>query len=176
MLSADLNRLICGLSPAARNLIAVLVLAPTTSCWLGDSVLGPDARVVQLTIVPAFSTQGLGAPSAVESLGFIVRRLNGPIVVADTVAVDIESGRVEYSVDITYTPPAETFTIELVLLDSNGDVAEQYRLANRLPSHFFIDEEGVLRALRIGIITEDEMRQQLEELGLTTAAELLNAQ
>ena len=63
-----------------------------------------------------------------------------------------------------------------LLLDSSGEVAEQYRLANRLPSHFFIDEEGVLRALRIGIITEDEMRQQLEELGLTTAAELLNAQ
>ncbi len=62
-----------------------------------------------------------------------------------------------------------------ILLDSNGEVADQYRLANRLPSHFFIDEEGVLRALRIGIITEDEMRQQLEELGLTTAAELLNA-
>ena len=63
-----------------------------------------------------------------------------------------------------------------ILLDSNGEVADQYRFANRLPSHFFIDEEGVLRALRIGIITEDEMRQQLEELGLTTAAELLNAQ
>ena len=62
-----------------------------------------------------------------------------------------------------------------ILLDSNGDVADRYRLGNRLPSHFFIDEEGVLRALRIGIITEDEMRQQLEELGLTTAAELLNA-
>ncbi len=62
-----------------------------------------------------------------------------------------------------------------ILLDSSGEVAEQYRVGNRLPSHFFIDEEGVLRALRIGIITEDEMRQQLEELGLTTAAELLNA-
>ena len=53
-----------------------------------------------------------------------------------------------------------------ILLDSNGDVADRYRLGNRLPSHFFIDEEGVLRAQRIGIITEDEMRQQLEELGL----------
>ncbi len=63
-----------------------------------------------------------------------------------------------------------------ILLDSNGDVADQYRLGNRLPSHFFIDEEGVLRALRIGIITEDEMREQLAELGLTTAGELLNAE
>ena len=127
MLSTRSNRLICSVSPAARGLIAILVLSPTTSCWLGDSVLGPDARVTQLTIVPAFSTQGLGAPSAVGplaevgSLGFIVRRTDGSIVVADTVAVDIESGRVEYDIEVTYDPPAETFTVELVLLDSAGD-------------------------------------------------------
>ena len=71
----------------------------------------------------------------------------------------------------------EELELELpILLDSNGDVADQYRLGNRLPSHFFIDEEGVLRAQRIGIITEDEMREQLAELGLTTAGELLNAE
>ena len=127
MLSTKSNRLICGVSPAARGLIAVLVLAPTTSCWLGDSALGPEGRVAQLTLVTAFSTHELGAPAAVgpvdeiERLGFIVRRLDGSLVVADTVQVDVESGRVEHTIGVTFTPPTETFTVEVVLLDSNGD-------------------------------------------------------
>ena len=107
MLSARSDRLIRRVSTATKCLIGVLVIAPTTSCWLGDSALGPDGRVAQLTIVPAFATQALGAPSTVGplaevgSLGFIVRRLDGSIVVADTVAVDIESGRVEYEIEVT---------------------------------------------------------------------------
>ena len=127
MLSARSNRPICCVSPVAKSLIAILVLAPTTSCWLGDSALGPDGRVVQLTLVTAFSTHELGPPAAVgplaevTSLGFIVRRMDGLLVVADTVPVDIESRRVEYLVEVTYTPPMETFTVEFVLLDSNGD-------------------------------------------------------
>ena len=122
MLSARSNRLICGFLPAAKTLITVLVLAPTVSCWLGDSTLGPDERVAQLTLVTAFSTHGLGTLAEVGSLGFIVRRMDGSVVVADTVPVNIESRRVEYSMEVTYTPPMETFTVELVLLDSNGGV------------------------------------------------------
>ena len=46
--------------------------------------------------------------------------MDGSLVVADTVPVDVESGRVEHQVEVTYTPPTEIFTVELVLLDSNG--------------------------------------------------------
>ena len=121
MLSTRSNRLICGVSPAAKSLIAALVLAPTASCWLGDSALGPDGQVAQLTLVPTFSTQARNSLAGVGSLGFIVRRTDGSLVVADTVPVGIENRRVEYPIEVTYTPPMETFTMEFVLLDSNGD-------------------------------------------------------
>ena len=52
-----------------------------------------------------------------------------------------------------------------LLLDSNGDVAEQYRLVG-LPNNFFIDEDGVLRALQFGFLTEGQMRERLAEVGL----------
>jgi peroxiredoxin len=52
-----------------------------------------------------------------------------------------------------------------ILLDSSGEVAEQYRTRN-LPNNFFIDRDGVLRALRMGFLTEGEMREKLAEVGL----------
>ncbi len=52
-----------------------------------------------------------------------------------------------------------------VLLDRSGDVAEQYRLRG-FPDSFFIDRDGVLRALQIGFLTEDEMRGKLAEVGI----------
>ena len=52
-----------------------------------------------------------------------------------------------------------------ILLDSDGDVVDQYRLRG-FPDNFFIDRDGVLRALKIGFLTEGEMREKLAELGL----------
>ena len=53
-----------------------------------------------------------------------------------------------------------------ILLDANGDVTEQYR-ARGLPTNFFIDEDGVLRGLHLGFLTEGQMRDRLAELGLS---------
>ena len=52
-----------------------------------------------------------------------------------------------------------------MLLDSDGAVAEQYRLFG-FPDHFFIDRDGVVQSLEMGDLTEDEMRERLAELGL----------
>ena len=52
-----------------------------------------------------------------------------------------------------------------ILLDSEGEVAQQYRLFG-LPDHFFIDRDGVLRSLDLGILPEDDMRERLADLGL----------
>lgn len=52
-----------------------------------------------------------------------------------------------------------------ILLDSDGDVAEQYRLFG-FPDHFFIDRDGVVRALETGGLTEGEMRERLAQVGL----------
>ena len=52
-----------------------------------------------------------------------------------------------------------------ILLDSEGEVARQYRLFG-LPDHFFIDRDGTLRSFELGVLTEDEMRERLAELGL----------
>ncbi len=61
-----------------------------------------------------------------------------------------------------------------ILLDSDGDVAEQYRLVG-LPNNFFIDRDGTLRAFDLGFLTEGQMRERLAEVGLGSAA-LLDVQ
>jgi peroxiredoxin len=52
-----------------------------------------------------------------------------------------------------------------ILLDRTGDVYDQYRLRG-LPDSFFIGEDGVLRAMQIGFLEEDEMRDKLAEVGI----------
>ncbi|MEX1254564.1 MAG: TlpA disulfide reductase family protein [Dehalococcoidia bacterium] len=52
-----------------------------------------------------------------------------------------------------------------ILLDRTGGVYDQYKLQG-LPDSFFIDREGVLRALQIGFLKEDEMREKLAEAGI----------
>ena len=60
----------------------------------------------------------------------------------------------------------EELELELpMLLDSDGAVAEQYRLFG-FPGHFFLDRDGVVQSLEMGDLTEDEMRERLAELGL----------
>jgi peroxiredoxin len=48
-------------------------------------------------------------------------------------------------------------------LDPTGWIATEYRLAG-VPSHFFIDREGILREIKIGALNEKLMRQKLEAL------------
>jgi peroxiredoxin len=52
-----------------------------------------------------------------------------------------------------------------ILLDRSGDVYEQYQLRG-LPDSFFIDRDGVLRAMQIGFLTENQMREKLAEVGI----------
>lgn len=47
--------------------------------------------------------------------------------------------------------------------DPGGRVATEYRLSG-LPSHFLIDKNGVLREIRIGLLSLDAMRQRLGKL------------
>ena len=61
-----------------------------------------------------------------------------------------------------------------ILLDRDGDVAEQYRLRG-LPNNFFIDGDGTLRSFQLGFLTEEQMRERLAEVGLRSAA-LLDVQ
>ena len=53
-----------------------------------------------------------------------------------------------------------------ILLDSSGDVSNQYRLRG-LPDNFFIDREGVLQSFRLGFLVEEQMRESLAAAGLT---------
>jgi peroxiredoxin len=60
----------------------------------------------------------------------------------------------------------EELGLELpTLLDSDGDVSEQYRLFG-LPDNFFIDRGGILRAYKLGFLEEEEMRENLAEIGV----------
>ena len=53
-----------------------------------------------------------------------------------------------------------------ILLDSDEDVAEQYRLIG-LPNNYFIDQDGILRAFQHGFLTEGQMREKLAEAGIS---------
>lgn len=53
-----------------------------------------------------------------------------------------------------------------ILLDSNEDVAIQYRRLG-LPNNFFIDREGVLQGFQLGFLTEGQMREKLADIGLS---------
>jgi peroxiredoxin len=52
-----------------------------------------------------------------------------------------------------------------MLLDPNGSVYDQYRLQG-LPDSFFVDRDGNVAALHYGYMTEEKMRQRLEQAGL----------
>jgi len=52
-----------------------------------------------------------------------------------------------------------------ILLDSDEEVSDQYNLIG-LPNNFFIDADGVIRAVEYGFLNEEEMRENLAELGV----------
>jgi len=55
-----------------------------------------------------------------------------------------------------------------ILLDTDGDVSQQYRLQG-LPYNFFVDAQGVLRAFKPGFLSPDEMRSNLATLGVSVS-------
>lgn len=61
---------------------------------------------------------------------------------------------------------ANDFGLEFpILLDPGAIVQEVYEI-RAYPSTYFVDEEGVIRAVRIGVLTEDLLDQYMAELGL----------
>lgn len=74
------------------------------------------------------------------------------------VAVDFAEG----------TQPVADFVKKLGLtfpigLDPYGRIATNYRVAG-LPSHFLVDREGILREIRIGLMSAATMREKLQQL------------
>jgi peroxiredoxin len=66
----------------------------------------------------------------------------------------------------TATNFLEALELDLpILLDSDEDVANQYRLIG-LPNNYFIDEDGILRAFQHGFLTEGQMREKLAAAGI----------
>jgi len=53
------------------------------------------------------------------------------------------------------------------LLDTNGAVAEHYRVTQGLPTTFFLDKDGVLRAMKTGQVKPDELVDFLAKAGVT---------
>jgi thiol-disulfide isomerase/thioredoxin len=76
-----------------------------------------------------------------------------------------------FLVAMDFGEPAETaadyaarngFTFPIGI-DPGSRVATEYRLAG-LPTHVFIDANGIVREIRIGLLPADGMRQRLEKL------------
>lgn len=55
-----------------------------------------------------------------------------------------------------------------IVIDVDADVASQYRLLG-LPTTWFIDGEGVLRAQQIGVLTEKIIAEKLSDTGFQVA-------
>lgn len=53
------------------------------------------------------------------------------------------------------------------VLDTNGAVAEHYRVTQGLPTTFFVDKDGVLRAMKTGQVKPDELVDFLAKAGIT---------
>lgn len=53
------------------------------------------------------------------------------------------------------------------VLDTNGAVAEHYRVTQGLPTTFFLDKDGVLRAMKTGQVKPDELVDFLAKVGVT---------
>jgi peroxiredoxin len=53
-----------------------------------------------------------------------------------------------------------------IVIDTKGDVAARYRLIG-LPTTYFIDTEGVIRAQHIGLLNEDLLADKLNQAGFT---------
>lgn len=53
------------------------------------------------------------------------------------------------------------------VLDTNGAVAEHYRVTQGLPTTFFLDKDGVLRAMKTGQVKPDELVAFLAQAGVT---------
>jgi peroxiredoxin len=48
-------------------------------------------------------------------------------------------------------------------LDTTGQITTNYRVSG-FPSHFLVDREGILREIRVGLMSQKTMRQKLEDL------------
>jgi thiol-disulfide isomerase/thioredoxin len=55
------------------------------------------------------------------------------------------------------------------VLDSAGAVAEHYRTSSGVPYSFFIDKDGILRAIRRGEVFEKDLGEYLAKVGLEYA-------
>ncbi len=49
-----------------------------------------------------------------------------------------------------------------IVLDSTGEVARDYQIA-AIPTSFFLDKEGIIRAVKVGAMTKREMEDKLAE-------------
>lgn len=55
------------------------------------------------------------------------------------------------------------------VLDTNGDVADHYRVGQGLPTTFFVDKDGILRAEKLGEVKPADLEAALAKVGVTYA-------
>jgi cytochrome c biogenesis protein CcmG/thiol:disulfide interchange protein DsbE len=78
-------------------------------------------------------------------------------------------------VDLRETADRATGILDLMkakypaVLDSSGKVADHYRVGGPgggLPTTFFIDKDGILREIKIGLVTRESLVQSLARIGI----------
>lgn len=85
-----------------------------------------------------------------------------------------DAGLVTLAVDIGEDPETVRGYMErtnlpfVVVLDQDTEVAAGYRISG-IPTHYFVDDEGILRDRRIGPMSKEEMERRVQELILGAA-------
>ncbi|MEE8442952.1 MAG: TlpA disulfide reductase family protein, partial [Dehalococcoidia bacterium] len=79
---------------------------------------------------------------------------------SDLVLIAVDFGESKKTVEGFVQKLGLTFPIGM---DSRGKITTNYRVSG-FPSHFMVDREGILRDIRVGLMTEANMREKLERL------------
>lgn len=149
-------------SPVVQRVAAPVLDAPAPSFTLqdldGESVSLEDYRgqVVLLNFWATWCTTCItefpviqAEYTRLEDQGFVVLAVN----------YDEPQSQVQaYVEEMSLTMP--------VLLDPGANTVSQYRVRG-FPTSFIIDADGVIRIIHIGLLTEDNLKQYLEEVGLS---------
>jgi thiol-disulfide isomerase/thioredoxin len=53
------------------------------------------------------------------------------------------------------------------VLDTNGDVADHYRVGVGLPTTFFVDKDGILRVQKVGEVKPADLEKDLKAVGIS---------
>jgi len=127
------------------------------------------AKVVKLSdfkgkavVVNWFASWCVPCKEEIPEFEALYKSLPDDVVVLGVDYLEDQSNALGILNDLGATYPA--------VLDTNGDVADHYRVGQGLPTTFFVDRDGVLRAEQLGQVHPDVLEKDLKAVGVSYTA------